>query len=232
MKQKRKARFVGWDDEQWNLRFGELQEFREKHGHMRVPDRWRGNMPLGRWVAHQRELYRAGKIEPDRAKRLEKLGMEWSIPEAHVEECDLYLEKMLARLASYRELYGHDGVTRERDHSLARWIIRQRSYRNAGTLKNYRRERMDAAGFPWEPVDYRWEDQFAQLRKFRERFGHPQVPVKWKENLKLGRWVGHQRELHREGHLPPEYRRRLEEIGFRWDVPPIPVMPSRKGDAT
>ena len=216
---RRKGKHVGWDDELWTRRFEELREFRETHGHVRVPARWRGNVPLGRWVVHQRELYRAEEIEPDRAKRLEELGMEWSIPETHFEEHDLYMEQMLARLAAYRERYGHAGVTDERDHRLAYWIGRQRSYRNAGTLKNYRRERMDAAGFPWEPVECRWEEQFARLREFRERFGHPQVPVKWKEDLKLGRWVGHQRELHRAGRLPPEYRRRLEELGMEWRIP-------------
>ena len=230
-KKRQTGKHVGWDDELWARRFEELREFREKHGHVRVPARWRGNVPLGRWVVHQRELYRAGEIEPDRAKWLEELGMEWSIPETHVEELDRYMEQMLARLAAYRERYGHAGVTDERDHGLARWIIRQRSYRKEGTLMNYRRERMDAAGFPWEAVECRWEEQFARLREFRERFGHPQVPVKWKEDLKLGRWVSHQRELHRTGCLPAEYRRRLEEIGFEWNVPPIPVMPSRKGIA-
>ena len=227
----RKGKHVGWDDELWALRFEQLREYREQYGNVRVPARWKGNLSLGRWVVHQRELYRAGEIEPDRAKRLEELGMEWRIPDTHVEERDRYLERMLARLVAYRERYGHAGVTSERDRRLARWIQRQRSSRKAGTLKNHRLERMNAVGFPWEPVDCGWEEQFAQLQEFRKRFGHAQVPVKWKQDLKLGRWVGHQRELYRAGILRPDYRRRLEEIGFVWHAPPFPVMPSTKGSA-
>ncbi|MEO6787602.1 MAG: helicase associated domain-containing protein [Chthoniobacteraceae bacterium] len=223
MKEKRDVRakrLPGWDDERWALRFAELQEFREAHGHSRVPARWRGNMPLGRWVVHQRELYRWGQIEPDRQKRLEKLGMEWSIPEVHSGNDDAYMERMLARLEAYRKQYGHAGVTDERDHRLARWIVRQRSYRNAGVLKKYRCERLDAAGFPWEAVDCRWEEQFARLLKFRERFGHARVARQWKEDNVLGRWVAHLRELHRAGKVPPERRRRLDEVGFEWEVAP------------
>lgn len=213
-----KRKLVGWDDELWELRFRELVEFREKHGHTRVPAKWRRNPSLGNWLATQRQLGRRGQIEPDRGKRLAALGVEWEIAETHVEEHDLYMEKMLARLAAYRERYGHAGVTPGRDRALNTWMNRQRIFRNAGTLRKYRRERLDAAGFPWEPVDHLWEERLVRLGEFKARFGHTRVPGKWKEDRSLGRWVEHQRVLYRQGTISADHRRRLKKLGFEWVI--------------
>ncbi|MEQ1859602.1 MAG: helicase associated domain-containing protein [Chthoniobacteraceae bacterium] len=210
-------RHVGWDDELWERRYTELKEYRDEHGHVRVPVDWRGNVQLGRWLAYQRQQGRRGLIEPDRGKRLLKLGVEWEIiSEPHVEEHDLYMEKMLARLAAYRERHGHTRVRREEDRALHYWIGRQRIYRNAGKLRKYRRELLDAAGFPWEAVDRSWEAHFVELAEFKERLGHTRVPRQWAENEKLGRWVEHQRLRGRRREISADQRRRLRTLGFQF----------------
>lgn len=150
---------------------------------------------------------------------MEALGVEFErITEPIVEELDIYLEKMLSRLVEYRERYGHVGVTPTRDRALHTWIANQRSYRVTGTLKAYRLRRMDEMGFPWKPVDYRWEEKCVLLSKYKTRFGHTLVPVRWSEDMSLGRWVAHQRELFRAGHLPEERREFLNSMGFQWGV--------------
>ncbi len=212
-----KRKQVGWDDELWDLRFAELVRYREEHGHTRVPAKWRRNPSLGNWLAHQRGLYRAGTIEPDRAQRLGELGVEWRIPETRVEEHDLYTEQMLKRLAKFRERHGHAGVTPSRDHALHTWIARQRLSRRAGTMRKYRRARLDEAGFPWESVDPKWEEKFVRLGKFKARFGHTRVPREWKEDQALGRWVEYQRVRRRKGLLTADHRRRLKKLGFAWE---------------
>ena len=209
----------GWAEELWELRFAELTEFQRAHGHTLVPSRLPRNPPLGRWVAHQRVLYRLGELRADRMHRLKKLGFQWLSLKPHHDERNRYLRKMLARLVAYRKRHGHAGVSIARDAALGRWIMRQRQYRRIGMLKKARIERMDAAGFPWVEVNYLWEEQFARLRKFKARFGHTRMPARWKENVALGRWVAHQRQYHRRGTLDPERRRRLNEIGFQWKVP-------------
>lgn len=210
---------VGWDDEQWELRFAELKDFREVHGHVRVPVLWRQNAALGRWLAYQRQQGRRGQIEPDRGRRLQELGVEWEIiREPRVEEHDLYMEKMLARLAAYRDRYGHAGVTPGRDRALHLWIARQRIFRAWGTLRKYRKERLDAAGFPWEPIDHLWEEKFVRLVRFKERFGHTRVATEWKEDKVLGRWVEHQRARVRMGTMSSDHRRRLKKLGFQWEL--------------
>lgn len=216
-RKKRKRGHVGWDDELWSLRFSELKEFVAQKGHTRVPARWKPNPPLGRWLATQRNLARRGEIEPDRARKLQKLGVEWVIHEIHVEEHDEYMERMLTRLAAYVATHGHDRVDKRIDPGLAYWIGRQRIFRNAGHLREYRRKRLDEAGFPWRHVDPGWEEKFGRLQAFRERFGHTRVARYWREDSALGRWVEHQRARHREGGIEPDQRERLEALGFEWE---------------
>ena len=208
----------GWNDELWHLRFAELREYRDTYGNARVPANWRGNPSLGRWLCHQRGQYRRGQMESDRAKRLEELGVEWTIPEFRVERQDLVMDRMLARLATHRERHGDVPVSRKHDPKLAKWIFQQRHNRKTGRMRQHRLERLDAAGFPWVCIDRSADEPLLRLAGFHKRFGHTWVPARWEEDVSLGRWVAHQRELHRAGTMPAERRRRLDELGFAWEA--------------
>ena len=61
----------------WEEMFALLQDYLKQNGDTRVPAK---AGPLGRWVAHQRELYRKSGLDSDLARRLEELsGWEWSL---------------------------------------------------------------------------------------------------------------------------------------------------------
>lgn len=62
-----------------------------------------------------------------------------------------------------------------------------------------------------------WEDQFQELVKFKETFGHCKVPRHYTENTSLGLWVIHQRNG-KPIPLTEEQRRRLDELGFGWET--------------
>ena len=97
-----------------------IRGLRRRKGARPRPRRWKQNPSLGRWVAHQRELAREGLIEPDRARKLEKLGIEWTVDEIYNEENDRCLKRMLARLAAFREEHGHSAVPPSHDLHLWR----------------------------------------------------------------------------------------------------------------
>jgi len=50
-----------WDaqEDRWLERFEQLREYKEKFGHTVVPQRYKENPQLGRWVTDQRVMYRA-----------------------------------------------------------------------------------------------------------------------------------------------------------------------------
>jgi len=78
-----------------------------------------------------------------------------------------------------------------------------------------RKRRLDAIGFVWDWLEYRWEQNFTVLLKFKKREGHCRVPSPHKEGgVELGYWVSTQRR--RRDEISAERRKRLNKIGFVW----------------
>jgi superfamily II DNA or RNA helicase len=73
--------------DQWEEGFAQLVRFADREKHARVhADHVERDYRLGRWVVTQRVAYRKGKLEPERARRLESLpGWEWNPGKRRVE---------------------------------------------------------------------------------------------------------------------------------------------------
>ena len=69
-----------------------------------------------------------------------------------------------------------------------------------------------------------WETRYQELIDFCTEHGHCRVPIRYKDNLSLGCWVGRQRQDYRkrkEGKVSPMADDRinlLEKIGFVWNA--------------
>ncbi|MCC7518714.1 MAG: helicase associated domain-containing protein [Verrucomicrobiae bacterium] len=63
---------------QWERNFRQLQAFRRRKGHCRVPAGGSPQSPLGHWVSRQRR--RRAKLSRAQVHRLNALGFEWHIP--------------------------------------------------------------------------------------------------------------------------------------------------------
>jgi hypothetical protein len=59
---------------------------------------------------------------------------------------------------------------------------------------------------------------FAALVAHKKVFGDCNVPKEWPENPKLGAWANTQRQDWKKGRLNKERTRRLEQLGFVWDL--------------
>lgn len=62
-----------------------------------------------------------------------------------------------------------------------------------------------------------WDERFGQLKAFKERFGHCNVPRDGAEHPQLGGWVKRQRDIRKHGTLDADRFYRLNQIGFVWD---------------
>ncbi|CAB9499630.1 TUDOR [Seminavis robusta] len=60
-----------------------------------------------------------------------------------------------------------------------------------------------------------WEESFALLEAYQKKHGHCQVPIRFDQDRRLGRWVYSQRI--RRDKLTSDQIRRLEELGFEHD---------------
>jgi hypothetical protein len=126
-------------------------------------------------------------------------------------------EEGFEALTAFKAREGHCGVAAshvEGTYRLGKWVTRQRTKRNEICAE--RRQRLDAIGFVWDPLEEAWEEGFEALTAFKAREGHCRVPQAHLEgSIKLGMWIGTQRRS--QNTLPAERRQRLDAIGFVWD---------------
>lgn len=74
----------GWDHapsnfyfKEWNERFKEMMEFKERFGHMEVSRGY--NETLSVWIFRQRKLYSRGTLREERVARLNSVGFSWEM---------------------------------------------------------------------------------------------------------------------------------------------------------
>lgn len=198
--------------EQWFERYGQLVAYKQEHGGCDMPARWEENQKLATWVVNQRVLQRDGALEPEKVELLNRLAFKWN---PHASNWRTYYLALL----EYRKRFGNCRVPQgwNEDRKLATWVSTQRNKYLHGKASRERIAMLEKIGFEWATGLASWDERFAELCAFKERFGHTRVKVKWSENSLLGAWVVSQRYKHRRKELGEEYVQRLNAIGFDWD---------------
>ncbi len=225
--------------------FQELQAFKERHGHCRVPKEYKENKALGSWCARLR-LMKSGihpntgssQLTPERVKRLEDLGFRCA---------NVYrsFDENFNALQTFKRKKGHCNVTacnNTEDPPLANWVSMIRSMK-AGRMIPFARPntklteariaKLDALGFEWTRGPsyhdrlhkFTFDDYVRDLKAYKAKHGDCYVPDLYKDNRKLGRWVSKIRAI-RAGtkqsvnrpylNLNEERITELDSIGFKW----------------
>ena len=125
-------------------------------------------------------------------------------------------EKGFAALSKFHAREGHSLPLSRHvvgKFRLGVWVRTQRYYKD--NLSVERKRRLDAIGFVWDWIDYRWEQGFTTLLKFKRREGHCHVPIFHREGkYRLGWWVSAQRRNRKK--LSAKRKARLNKISFVW----------------
>jgi glycerol-3-phosphate cytidylyltransferase-like family protein len=240
--------YENWrDNASWYGMYNQLLEFKQKHGHVKVPQRCDENPKLGRWVVKRRSNYReykrtnGQKGDPERMKHLESIGLVDDITTGYAKEGvnEIWYD-MYNQLLEFKQKHGHVKVPQlyNENPKLGRWVGKRRS--------NYR-EYKRTNGQKGDPEQMKclesiglvddittkvakegnkaiWYDMYNQLLEFKQEHGHVKVPQRSNENPKLGRWVTHWRSVYREYKRTngekgdPERMKRLESIGLVDDI--------------
>jgi hypothetical protein len=199
----------------WNLNYSQLVRFKRKFGHCNVPQHWKTNIELGRWVIRQRA--RKGNLTTKRIKRLNKIGFVWNTFEHS-------WENYFSKLIEFKNRNGHCYVSKsdQKNLKLADWVNKQRRDKK----QKYRRlniqkiKRLNEIGFNWGISRPGWERQYQDLLYFRQQYGHCKVPQLWKQNPTLGNWVNLQRYNLSKNKLSKARYNKLSKIGFTWSIKP------------
>ena len=110
----------------------------------RTPDGYK----LGGWVDDQREKYKAGKMKQERFEKLEKLGMQWTLPDPW--------EYRYSIAQQYYKEHGNLEVPanyKVGNISLTKWVDEQRQARKGKReqkLTDDQIRRLDEIGMIWE----------------------------------------------------------------------------------
>ena len=173
--------------------------------------------PLGIWQSHQRGNYKKGKLSPERINQLEDIGFKWEILE------DKY-EKGFQETLLHKKITGNPNVQMkyktDEGYQLGYWQGTQRQSYKKGDLSSDRIRHLEEIGFTWERLEEQFEKGFQETLIYKASTGNPNARQRHRtaNNFLLGSWQNDQRKNYKNGELPPERIKRLEEIGFMWDI--------------
>ncbi len=213
----------------WDVMLAALTAFAERHGHCNVPHTWPEDPRLSWYVKNLRSKRRKGKLDRRQIAQLNRLGIVWE------RALKPSWSEMYAALAEYKRVHGDCYVPYDWPDNprLAAWISWQRHARRASRLEQGQIEQLDKLGFVWDHLEYRWESKYSALVKFRKEYGHCRVSTLSETHAALGNWVHIQRLRKKQGRLSAERIRRLDMLGFIWDMSssrerPSPTPPRRR----
>ncbi|MFD7283804.1 Helicase associated domain protein [Streptomyces sp. NPDC059862] len=215
---------IDTEKQDWARGWAKLKGFTEREGHARVPYGHReGAFPLGQWVAEQRRAYGAGQMTGQRARRLEKLGMVWSVADERFQE---NLEAAKAYYEDHWTLCAPRSAT-ALDRPVGQWLS---NLRRPGALDGHPEwetalREVDPDWNPAWPAD--WQRHYAALRELvREEDQADVLPGVTVHGMDVGKWLQRQRQ-HAVWHsLMDGQRELLEAIGIT-PLPPEQEAPAK-----
>jgi superfamily II DNA or RNA helicase len=203
-----------WDTKKhlWDLQIQKLVAYKEEHGDCLVRSSWH-DKKLGRWVNRLRDSKRNGSLDTKKIRELDGIGFNWN-PRNYDEAWETQFQK----LKEFQKQYGHCRVPTSWDDRLNRWVLTNRQSKKKGELSTERLDRLKQLGFIWEAHQQTWETQFEKLLTYRKEHGDCLLPDKWVTDKTLANWVGNQRQRRKNETINGDRIRRLDEIGFVWEV--------------
>lgn len=140
------------------------------------------------------------------AECVERLGANW--------------DEHFGELLAYKQAHGNCDVPAKwsQNRYLAAWVATQRKLYDKGRLLPERTKRLELLGFNLEPFASAWDEMFAALSDYKQKYGDCNVPAQWKDNPELSTWCSTQRYAYVKNRPPFSENRinRLEQIGFVW----------------
>jgi superfamily II DNA or RNA helicase len=205
----------------WWRGYEHAAAYRAALGHLAIPEGYRtsGGFGLASWLGEQRKARRAGRLDPQRAAALERLGVEWA-------PLDAAWQRACEQAAEYRAARGHlsvpKGYRTGSGLDLATWLSEQRRAHRAGKLTPERAAALDRLGIAWDRRSTTFTTGLAHLRAFRQAHGHTDVPAGYhaSDGYALHHWLTRQHRTHNAGQLTPDQTAALQAEGIQWRPSP------------
>lgn len=194
----------------WQYWYNKLVEYKNIHGTTIIPIE---EHELNKWCSRQRSLFRQSKLLKERLDMLNSLNFVWDLNEYR-------WWQTYEKLKEFKKKNGHCRVPRNYydDQHLGFWVITQRKKEH---MTEERLNALNEINFDWGH-DSRWMDAYEELKKFKEKYGHCNVPKSYSEyKFSLHSWVTNQKlKLHGKDKRKPlsdEQMQLLNAIGFEFN---------------
>lgn len=209
-----------WSFDTWTQFYEAAKRFYESNGHLdiqagHVTD---DGLKLGCWFRTMRNMHREGMLSEEKKQLLESIGMKWDS-----QLMRSWLEKY--RMAkAYYESHGDLNIKVKYVTSdgtkLGKWISTQRTSYYNGTLTDEQIELLEKIGMVWNRDDSRWMTGFNYAVQYVNSGGDINaLPEDYLiDGFNLTRWIRAQRERKKQEKMPDERAKKLEDIGFHWEM--------------
>eukprot|EP00529_Nitzschia_sp_RCC80_P008070 CAMPEP_0113486452 /NCGR_PEP_ID=MMETSP0014_2-20120614/25004_1 /TAXON_ID=2857 /ORGANISM="Nitzschia sp." /LENGTH=1315 /DNA_ID=CAMNT_0000380125 /DNA_START=307 /DNA_END=4254 /DNA_ORIENTATION=+ /assembly_acc=CAM_ASM_000159 len=201
-------------DDQWDSMFEQLKEYKAKFGNCLVPKRYKDNPKLGTWCDTQRV---------QRKKLMKKLSEKMSKTPGGNGSSEAPSETAVSR-DGYESAPATSSGTSSPPNTPG-----SSSKPLVGRLTDERIRRLSDIGFVWE-IRNDWQKHYDELKEYKKKHGHCNVPSRYAENRRLGIWVSAQRAAYKAnpkatesggGRAAPFTQERIDllnEIGFSFSI--------------
>lgn len=206
------------NESEWNLYYKELIKYKEVNGNANVSIEFvaSNGKALGRWVAHQRERYRNGKLNSKREKKLADLGLQFN----PIKNDEDFKKSLL--LKYYKE---NGNIVIPRDFTfdgvnLFEYVQGIKKKYVKDKLSKSEIEFFNKLGMIWNKYNYQWDVMYEEAKAFYKQNGHLIIPTNYITNtgLNLGLWISTQRCDYKENKISNNKMNKLNDIEMCWNV--------------
>ena len=194
---------------EWERKLALYVAYKNKFKEEPPVDYCMGGDDIGRWCTQQRDALKQGKLSDERYNKLLGVGFVFDAREFEWQrKLDLYIAyKQEFGVEPQQFLYYHDVY-------LGKWCDTQRTLFKTGRLAEDRVQKLIDAGFVFHYSDYKWQRKFELYLAYKQEFEREPAYDCAYGGVQLGCWCNAQRWSFREGKLPEERRKKLEDAGF------------------
>merc|ERR1712032_1306134 len=192
--------------------FQRLVDYKNEFKSANVPQSYKADPKLAKWLNNQRTRYSKKELSTDRIDQLEQIGFVWN-------PYDVEWDEMFQRLVNYKNEFMSANVPRSYkvDPKLGNWVDKQRTRYRKKELSTDRIDQLEQIGFVWN-LCVEWDEMFQRLVDYKNEFKSANVPRSYKADPKLAVWVNNQRARYSKKELSADRINRFESIGFAWNT--------------
>ena len=195
----------------WEEKFLELKQYRINNDY--EPDKNEFN-DLYQWYAIQKMAQKKGELTKERIELIESLKFKGSLQNKIWRETfDLLVLFRKNSPNKWPSQRSKEPV----EHKLAVWFLYQRREYRQNIISDYRINKLNSIGFPWNPYDYKWKTFYIKLTnwlKTNKDFLY-KPSSKNKNEISFYNWCNLQKDKYLKNELSSEQMKLLDKIDFK-----------------